>query len=57
MRFPELIRAWRHHEEISIREAAGRIGIKPATLVRVESGRAVSGETVTAILNWMLKEG
>ncbi|WP_348265279.1 helix-turn-helix transcriptional regulator [Telmatobacter sp. DSM 110680] len=54
MMVSELLRAWRHHEEMSVRDAADRIGIPWSTYARVEKGYPMSGETWTAILLWML---
>lgn len=48
-----VIRAWRHHEELSIREAAVRIGIDRNALNRIESGEGVSALTLTRVLTWL----
>jgi hypothetical protein len=55
MRIAELLRAWRHHEEMSVREAADRIGIPWSTYARVEKGYPMSGETLAVIWRWMLE--
>ena len=55
MKIGELLRAWRHHEEMSVRDAADRIGIPCSTYARVEKGYPMSGETWTVILRWMLE--
>ena len=55
MRIAELLRAWRHHGEMSVRDAAERIGIPWSTYQRVEKGRPMSGETLAVILRWMLE--
>jgi transcriptional regulator with XRE-family HTH domain len=49
-----VIRAWRHHEELSVREAAVRIGIDRNALTRIESGEGVNGATLARVLNWLL---
>jgi transcriptional regulator with XRE-family HTH domain len=55
MRIAELLKAWRHHHEMSLREAAERLGIPPSTYARVEKGYPMSGETLAVILRWMLE--
>ena len=54
MRIAELLRAWRHHEEMSIREAAERVWIPWSTYARAEKGYPMSGETLAVIWRWML---
>jgi DNA-binding XRE family transcriptional regulator len=55
MRIAELLRGWRHHEEMSVREAAERVGIPPSTYQRVEKGYPMSGETLAVVLRWLLE--
>jgi len=55
MRIAELLRGWRHHEEMSVREAAERVGIPPSTYQRVEKGYPMSGETLDVVLRWLLE--
>ena len=55
MRIAELLIAWRHHGEMSVREAAERVGIPWSTYRRVEKGHSMSGETLALILRWMLE--
>jgi hypothetical protein len=50
-----LLRAWRHHEEMTVREAAEHVGIPYSTYQRIEKGYAMSGETLAVILRWMLE--
>lgn len=56
MRIAELLRAWRFHQEMSVREAAERVGIPGSTYARIEKGYPMSGETFTVILRWMLAD-
>jgi transcriptional regulator with XRE-family HTH domain len=55
MRVAELLTAWRHHEHLSVREAAERIGIPPSTYAGIEKGRAMGSETLAVIWRWMLE--
>ena len=55
MRIAELLKAWRHHEEMSVREAAGRVGIAASTYAGIEKGHGIGGETLAVILRWMLE--
>ena len=51
----ELLSAWRRHRQISIREAAQCVGIPWSTYQRVENGHAMSGDTLSVILRWMMQ--
>lgn len=55
MKVAYLLETWRHHQHMSIREAAERIGIPPSTLAGIEKGREMSGETLGVIWRWMLE--
>jgi transcriptional regulator with XRE-family HTH domain len=48
-----IIKKWRLLNEIGPRELAGEIGIAPATLYRIEAGRALDALTLIKILNWL----
>jgi transcriptional regulator with XRE-family HTH domain len=55
VRIAELLTAWRHHHQLSIREAAERIGIPPSTLARIQKEGTMSSETLGVILRWQLE--
>jgi transcriptional regulator with XRE-family HTH domain len=55
MRLASLLKAWRHRHEMSVREAAERLGIPSSTYAGIENGRAMSGETLAHIVRWMLE--
>lgn len=55
MMIANLIRAWRHHEELSIREAAERIGIDRGALYRLEKGESVNQAALVIVWRWMLQ--
>lgn len=55
MMIADLLRAWRHHEELSVREAAERIGIDRGSLFRLEKGEAVNQKTLVSVWRWMLQ--
>jgi transcriptional regulator with XRE-family HTH domain len=55
MRIAYLLTAWRHHEHLSVREAAERVGIPPSTLLGIEKGGAMSSESLVVIRRWMLE--
>lgn len=50
----EVLRRWRQCADITVRDAAKRIGISPATLCRVEQGESMDGVILGKILTWML---
>jgi len=54
MKIADLLCAWRHHEHMSIREAAVRVGIPWSTYQRIEKGYPMQGETLATILKWLL---
>lgn len=54
MMIAELITAWRHHNEMSIREAATRIGIDRGALYRLERGESVNQATFHQVLRFIL---
>lgn len=56
MRLGGVLRAYRHHREISMRKLAKEIGISAATLMRVEQHRALDAKTFLAILKWLTAE-
>jgi len=57
VRIANLLKAWRHHEELSIREAAERIGIPASTLAGIEGGRSMSADTLAVIWRWTMEKG
>jgi len=48
-----ILKKWRLINEIGPREIADEIGISPATLYRIEEGRALDAKTLLKILNWL----
>lgn len=53
MRLGKVIRAYRHHHEISMRALAKDIGVSAATLMRAEHDYALDAKTFLAILRWL----
>ena len=53
MRLGMILKKWRLINEIGPREIADEIGISPATLYRIEEGRALDAKTLLKILNWL----
>ena len=49
-----VLRSWREKKELSVRDAANVIGLKPMTLNRIERGKAMDGQSLGKILRWML---
>jgi transcriptional regulator with XRE-family HTH domain len=56
MKLGEIIRKYRLHQELTIRELAKDIGVGTATLHRIENGENMDGDTLSKIVIWMLKE-
>jgi transcriptional regulator with XRE-family HTH domain len=56
MNFADMLRAWRHHQELSIREAAERIGIDRGALYRLEKGESVNQATILQVIRWSFEK-
>ena len=64
IRVGEIIRAWRHQKDLSLRTVANEIGIPVACLQRLETGTTqgkgerttagVDGSTMAKVLKWIL---
>lgn len=57
MKLGRLLKCYRIHEEITIRDLAKEIGIGTATLYRLEQGKDVDGKATFKILIWLSSEG
>lgn len=55
MRLASLLKAWRHREEMSVREAAERLDIPASTYARIEKEGTMSAETLAHIIRWQLE--
>ena len=55
MNLETVLRAWRHHEELSQRDAAARIGLAATTYRDLEMGR-FGKETLARVIQWLLDE-
>lgn len=51
-----VIRQWRWAEKKTLEQAAAEIGISEMTLQRFENEKTPSGETLRAILDWLLRD-
>ena len=56
MNLADMLRAWRHHQELSIREAAERIGIDRGALYRLERGESVNQATILQVIRWSFEK-
>lgn len=56
MRIGQIIRSWRIHEELTVRQVAARIGCLPSTLCRIEHGEQCDSRTLAAVLRWLMEE-
>jgi len=48
-----ILKAWRVHNKVSLRNAANSMGISHSTLHRVENDRPVDAETMLRLINWL----
>ena len=51
--FGDLLKAYRFHRSLSVRQLAPQIGISPATLCRMECGKDPDATTMLKVLAWM----
>lgn len=56
MKLGIVLRKWRLMSELDLRSAAAEMNLDAATLLRIEQGRMPSGETLRAILIFLLGE-
>jgi len=56
MNLGNVLKKWRTMSELTLRDAAFRIGVDTATLQRVEQGRMPSAETLRTILLFLMQE-
>jgi transcriptional regulator with XRE-family HTH domain len=56
MQLGDCLRKWRKMSDLTVRDAAKRIGIGFAAYSRIERGATMDGVTLAAILRWMLTE-
>lgn len=52
---PTVLKRYRAMGEMSQLTLAKKIGIKPVTLCRLESGKGVDAETIIKVQHWLFK--
>jgi transcriptional regulator with XRE-family HTH domain len=53
----QLIRSWREKQRLGHRIVAKEIGISPATLARIETGKPSDGDSLVKVFLWAFKNG
>jgi transcriptional regulator with XRE-family HTH domain len=48
-----VLRSWRDHQRLGIRDGAKTIGISHATLSRIENGKPTDGKTLLRLMAWL----
>ena len=56
VRIGSVMRDWRWENKLDIRQGAALIGISPATLSRIENGKACDSRTFSKLLTWLFCE-
>ena len=56
MKLGIVLRKWRLMSELDLRSAAAQMNLDHATLHRIEQGRMPSGESLKAILIWLMED-
>lgn len=54
MNIGDVLKAWRHHRELSLKDAAEQIGISLWALHNLENGKYVSKNTKAQVQVWLL---
>ena len=49
-----VLKKWRLMNDLSIRDAARRVGISHPTYARIEWGYAMDAKTMMVVLNWLM---
>jgi transcriptional regulator with XRE-family HTH domain len=49
-----VLRSWRHHEEMTLQQAAEKVGLSLDTYRRLEMGGKMEGDTLAKVLRWLL---
>jgi transcriptional regulator with XRE-family HTH domain len=55
MNFAELLSGWRHYEEMSMSQAARKLGLTINTYRALERGDQVNGKYLAVLIAWCLK--
>lgn len=53
MNLGDILRSWRYHHELTLREAARRIGVSVSVLDRLERGANLVEPTRSRLLRWL----
>lgn len=56
MRLGTVLRKWRLMCELDLRTAGKQMGISAATLLRIEQGRDMDGQTFAKIFRWLMEK-
>ena len=56
MNIGTVLRSWRHHEEMSLEQAAKKIGLPLSTLDRVEKGSGIENRTMVVLIHFLFEE-
>lgn len=52
MKFGEMLRCWRAMHNLTLKEAAAKLGIKATTLYAFENGQYPDGKTLSQIIRY-----
>jgi len=55
MNIAELLRGWRHYEELSMPQAANKLGLTVNTYRALERGDQVNGKYLAILIAWCIK--
>ncbi len=56
MQLADVLKKWRRMTDLTVRDAAGQIGISVSTLSRIENGELMDGRTLAKIFTWLTTE-
>lgn len=53
----KVLKVYRLHSELTLRELANEVGIAAATLMRIEHGQVPDGATLFKVFTWLMSKG
>ena len=56
MKLPQLLRAWRFREEMTLRDMAKLLHMPEHTYARLEKGAGIGAESLATIIRWMMED-
>jgi len=56
MNLADVLRGWRHHEELSVMQAANRLNITINIYRAIERGDGIQGVYLASLISWLIAQ-